>query len=168
MSTSDLILEGSAITGRGRSVNPFLLLQDAAGFIGFASEVFGAIENSDVRTPTPDGKLIHAELRFGDSLLLLSDSLDGWPLRPGLLQIWVANVDELLDRATALGSAVVTPPTPFYGSVTLARLRDPWQNLWWIYQPAPGQADPQPAWEGGSDVVFRTLNDELRAEAAAG
>jgi hypothetical protein len=57
---------------------------------------------------------------------------------------------------------VITPPTPFYGELTLARLEDPWQNLWWLYQPTPGQADPLPVWEGGSDVVFRTLDEHLR------
>ncbi len=166
MSASDLILQGDSITADGRSVNPFLLLRDAAGFIAFAGDVFGAAEDVRVRTPTPDGRLIHAELRMGDSRLLLADSLDGWPTRPGLLQVWVSDAHEVLERAVSRGATIVTPPTPFYGSVTLARLWDPWQNLWWIYQPVPGQPDPRPAWEGGSDVVFRTLDEELRAEVA--
>lgn len=165
MTNSDTILEGDAITGRGGSVNPFLLVPDAAGFIEFAVDVFGAIENTDARTPMPDGELIHAELRVGDSWILLADTLDGWPARPALLQTWLGDVDAVIERATSRGARVVTPPTPFYGSLTLARLRDPWQNLWWLYQPVPGQPDPRPAWEGGSDVVFRTLDEELRSEA---
>jgi hypothetical protein len=39
---------------------------------------------------------------------------------------------------------------------------DPWQNLWWLYAPAPGQPDPKPHWEGGSDTVFTTLDGALR------
>lgn len=40
------------------------------------------------------------------------------------------------------GAAVVTPPTPFYGSLTLARVEDLWGNLWWLYHPVPDQPDP--------------------------
>lgn len=69
----------------------------------------------------------------------------------------------MIARALKRGAALVTAPTPFYGSLTLARVQDPWGNLWWLYQPIPGQPDPKPAWEGGSDAVFRTLDEHLRA-----
>jgi len=42
---------------------------------------------------------------------------------------------------------------------------DPFGNLWWLYAPAPGQADPVPAWEGGDDVVFRTIDDAMKGFA---
>jgi len=161
----DIILRGAGITGHGQSLNPFLILRDAASFIEFAEHVFGAREVVEARTPTPAGTLIHAELRLGDSLLLLSDPQDGWSPRPGLLQVWVADVRAVVSRAVDLGSALVTPPTPFYGSVTLARVEDPWGNLWWLYEPVPGQPDPKPAWEGGPDTVFRTHDEHLRHPA---
>jgi PhnB protein len=164
--SDDVVLTGDAITGHGRSLNPFLLLDDATGFLAFATEVFGATENEDMRTPTPDGRLIHAELNLGASLLMLADALDGWPRRPGLLQVWVADVNLVLERGRSSGASVVTPPTPFYGELTLARMQDPWGNLWWLYQPSPGQEDPKPSWEGGSDVVFRTLDEHLKGVAA--
>lgn len=144
------------------TLNPFVILDDAAGFIDFATEVFGAVENTDMRTPTPDGRLIHAEVRIGDSLLLLSDTLDGWAAHPGMFQVWVGDIPAIIDRATPRGAVVVTPPTPFYGSVTLSRVHDTWGNLWWLYQSVPGQVDPKPAWQGGSDIVFRTLDEHLR------
>lgn len=163
------VLAGDAITGRGHrghSVNPFIVVEDAAGFIDFAVEVLSAREFEAARTPLPDGRLIHAELRIGDSLVLLADRLEGWPLHPGLFQIWVSDIDHVLTRAVALGATVVTPATPFYGEVTLARVVDSWQNLWWLYAPAPGQPDPQPAWEGGSDVVFRTIDEHMRTRTS--
>lgn len=163
MTQTPTTLEADQITGRGRSVNPFVILKDAASFIAFAEAVFGAREVVEVRTPTPTGKLIHAELRIGDSLLLLADAQEGWAARPGLFQIWVSNVQALVAHAVDKGAVIVTPPTPFYGSITLARIQDPWGSLWWIYQPMPGQPDPTPAWEGGSDVIFRTLDDYLRS-----
>ncbi len=76
------------ITGRGRSLNPFAILTDTSGFIAFATEVFDAVEVIEARTPTPTGELIHAELRVGDSLLLLADPQQGWSTRPGMFQIW--------------------------------------------------------------------------------
>lgn len=162
MTENRTILQGVAISGHGRSLNPFLIVEDAAGFIDFAEQVFAAREVEQARTPTPTGELIHAELQVGDSLLLLADPQEGWAAHPGLFQVWIADVEALLARAVEHGAKVVTPPTPFYGSVTLARIEDPWGNLWWLYQPVKGQPDPKPAWEGGSDVIFRTLDDHLR------
>lgn len=163
MSQPRITLEGAESTGRGRSLNPFVILEDAAGFIAFAERVFDAVEVAEARTPTPAGRLIHAELRVGDSLLLLADRQEGWVTHPGMFQLWVRDVDTVVARALKCGAALVTPPTPFYGSLTLARVNDPWGNLWWLYQPMPGQPDPRPVWEGGSDTVFRTLDEYLRS-----
>lgn len=163
MNKEHITLEAGQITGRGHSLNPFVIVEDAAGFIAFAEQVFEAREVVEARTPTPTGSLIHAELRVGDSILLLADPQRGWQAHPGLFQIWVSDVEELVTRAVGSGAVVVTPPTPFYGSLTLARIQDPWRNLWWVYQPVPGQPDPKPAWEGGSDIIFRTLDEHLRS-----
>jgi PhnB protein len=149
--------------GSGATLNPFVVVDGAADLIGFLVDVLGAVEVTEARTPMPDGRLIHGEVRMGDAHLLLADRLDGWPVRPGLLQVWVDDVTATLDAAVARGARVVTPATPFYGETTLGRMRDPWGGLWWLYAPAPGQPDPTPAWEGGSDVVFRTVDEELRS-----
>jgi PhnB protein len=147
----------------GAVLNPFLIVDDAAGLIDFLTAVFEVSETAEARTAMPDGRLIHAQLRFGTVDLMLADRLDGWPARPGLLQVWVADAAAVLSRGGARGATTVTAPTAFYGETTLARMLDPWGNLWWLYQPAPGRPDPAPAWEGGSDVVFATLDKQLRA-----
>ncbi|GAB3560835.1 VOC family protein [Spelaeicoccus albus] len=162
MTREPITLGADRITGRGGTLNPFLILKDAAGFITFAEDVFDGEEVARARTPTPDGLLIHAEVRVGNSLLLLADPQEGWRPRPGMLQVWTSDAEKLASRAVDRAATIVTPPTPFYGSVTLARIEDPWGNLWWVYQPVPGQPDPKPAWEGGSDIVFRTLDEHLR------
>ncbi|NMO56859.1 hypothetical protein HH310_37515 [Actinoplanes sp. TBRC 11911] len=149
----------------GAVLNPFVIVDDAAGFVGFLSEVFGVPETTEARTQMPNGKLIHAQVRLGTVDLMVADRLDGWPARPGLLQVWVSDPVETLQRAAGLGSTTVTEPTPFYGETTLARMLDPWQNLWWLWTPTPGQPDPVPAWEGGPDVVFGTLDKALRSLA---
>ncbi len=166
MGDENRVLTGAAITGRGNSLNAFAVVEDASGFIEFAVSVFGAREVGAARTTTPAGLLIHAEVEIGDALLLLADPQPGWAPRPGLFQLWVRDVAAVLEDARVHGGTVVTPPTPFYGQLTLARFADRWGNLWWLYQPTPGQDDPLPAWEGGSDVVFRTLDEHLRGTNA--
>ena len=164
--TSEMLLPSPAVPGGGAVLNPFVIVDDAAGFVEFVSEVFGAPESAEARTPMPDGKLIHAQLRLGTVDLMIADRLDGWPPRPGLLQVWVHDVAAALDRAAALGATTVTAPTPFYGETTLGRMMDRWENIWWLWAPAPGQPDPIPVWEDGADVVFTSLDTTLRALSA--
>jgi PhnB protein len=139
-----------------------VIVDDAAGLIDFVTSVFGAEETKEARTPMPDGRLIHAQVRMGTVDLMMADRLDGWPARPGLLQVWVRDVAAVLSRAAEHGATTVTEPTPFYGETTLGRMLDPWQNVWWLYAPAPGRPDPRPSWEGGSDTVFATLDRAMR------
>ncbi|WP_051579759.1 VOC family protein [Pseudonocardia acaciae] len=162
---NDILLPARSVPVDGAVLNPFVIVDDAAGLITFVSEVFGVRETAEARTPMPDGKLIHAELRLGTVNLMVADRLDGWPARPGLLQVWVRDVAAVLERATTRGATTVTEPTAFYGETTLGRILDPWRNIWWLWAPAPGQPDPTPSWEGGSDVVFSTLDEVLRSLA---
>jgi PhnB protein len=161
--TAELLLPAASVPSAGAVLNPFVIVDDAPGFVGFVSEVFGVPETAEARTAMPDGRLIHAQLRLGTVDLMVADRLDDWPARPGLLQVWVTDPAEVLSRAADRGARTVTEPTPFYGEITLARLLDPWQNLWWLWTPAPGQPDPVPAWEGGPGVVFQTLDQTLRS-----
>ena len=164
--TDDLLLPSDAVPSAGAVLNPFVIVDDAAGLIAFVSEVFGVAETVEARSPMPDGKLVHAQLRLGTVDLMIADRLDGWPPRPGLLQVWVRDAAEVLERATARGATVVTEPVPFYGETTLARMLDPWQDIWWLWSPAPGQPDPVPDRDSGSDPVFSTLHEVLRSAAS--
>jgi uncharacterized glyoxalase superfamily protein PhnB len=162
---SEILLPARSVPGGAAVLNPFVVVDDAAGLITFVSEVFGVAETAEARTPMPDGKLIHSELELGTVALMVADRLDGWPSRPALLQVWVRDVATVLERATARGATTITEPTPFYGETTLGRILDPWQNIWWLWAPAPGQPDPTPHWDGGSDVIFSTVDQALRSLA---
>jgi PhnB protein len=152
-----MLLPTTEVPRAGAVLNPFVIVDDAAGFLEFVTAVFDVPETAEARTPMPDGSLIHAEVRLGNADLMVADRRDGWPARPALLQVWVRDVGEVLARADARGAEVVTPPVPFYGETTLGRMLDPWDTLWWLYAPAPGQPDP----ERGS-AVFTTLDKALR------
>lgn len=153
-----MLLPTDEVPRAGAVLNPFVIVDDAAGFLEFVTSVFEVSETVEARTPMPDGSLIHAEARVGGVDLMVADRREGWPARPALLQVWVRDVAEVLARAEARGAEVVTPPTPFYGETTLGRMLDPWGTVWWLYAPAPGRPDP----EWGSEV-FTTLDKAMRA-----
>jgi hypothetical protein len=60
--TDEILLSQHAVPMGGAVLNPFVVVQEAAGFVTFVSEVFGVPEAAEARTELPDGKLIHAQL----------------------------------------------------------------------------------------------------------
>ncbi len=114
------------------SVSPWIVAQDAAGLLGFLADVLGAVEVG--RLPRPDGSLGHAETRVGDTAIVVVDAAEGWTPAPALLRIRVADLDGVLTRAAAAGAVVVTPRTSLPFGDDVVRVRDPWDNLWWLHQ----------------------------------
>lgn len=159
----DILLPASAVPNSAGVLNSFVIVDDAAGVMEFVTDVFGASETAEARADMPDGKIIHSEIRMGSNDLMLVDRLEGWPLRPGLLQVWVTDVRVVLDRATARGAEVITDPTPFWGETTLARMLDRWQNIWWLWAPAPGQPGPEYATKDDPNDIFESIDRTLRA-----
>lgn len=117
------------------TINPFIVADDLNGLLQFVTEVFDGVERPWVRTMGDDGLLVHAEVQIGDASILFGERRPDWPYTPALIQVYVPDVRAALDRAVARGGVVVTEPTPFFGE-TFSRMRDPWGNGWWVYQPA--------------------------------
>ncbi|QWW20745.1 VOC family protein [Schaalia sp. 19OD2882] len=150
------------------TINPFAIVPDAIGFIRFVEAVFDGHETTQVRTPDRDGSIIHAEVVIGDSTIMLSDRKPDWPFTPAFLQVYVSNARMCLDRAVALGAEIVTPVSDFYGGCRIARLLDPWRNLWWLYEPTTRPL-PQSERVGDTEwhdrkpsLVYTTLMDAMR------
>ncbi|GIM49018.1 VOC family protein [Capnocytophaga stomatis] len=117
------------------TVNPFVIIKGGATkFIDFVEKVFDGKENKQVRTPDRDGTLIHAEIQIGDSMILLADSKGNWPFTPAFLQIYVDNAQQILDKAKAEKAEIITELSDFYNGLKLARLKDPFGNIWWLYE----------------------------------
>ena len=118
------------------TINTFVVVKDnASQFIEFTKSVFGAEERVNLRIPDRDGKLIHAEITVGNSTIMIADSKPDWPFTPSFLQIYVENVKNILEAARSKGSIIVTKLTSFYGGYNIARIQDPFGNLWWLYEP---------------------------------
>jgi PhnB protein len=119
-----------------RNVTPYLFIKGAAKAIDFYKSVFGATER--MRMPTPDGKIGHAELMIGDSVIMLADehpqmhslSLQTVGGTPICLHIYVNNVDDVVKKATNAGSNLLQPiKNQFYGDRS-GTFTDPFGHMW--------------------------------------
>jgi len=120
------------------TVTPYLTVRDAAQAIGFYKRVFTAKEL--MRMPGPDGKSIgHAELRIGDSVVMLSDEVPGMstcraPTSLGgttvALFLYVPNVDATFKRAVDAGCKVLRPLADMFWGDRYGQLEDPFGNQW--------------------------------------
>ena len=110
------------------TMTPFVVAEGAAKLIDFIQQAFGAEEVE--RMAAPDGTVMHAVVRIGDSMLMLGESQGEWkPMQIGLC-LYVTDVDAVFARALEAGGTVVKPVTnQFYGDRN-GTLRDPWGNLW--------------------------------------
>lgn len=115
------------------SVTPYLLADDADGLIEFLKTAFGAEEI--LRMPGPEGTVGHAEIRIGDSIVMLADasaSDRGTPF-PAMVMVYVEDTDKTYRRALeAGGTSLREPIDQFYGDRSSA-VRDRFGNEWWIH-----------------------------------
>lgn len=120
------------------TLTPFLTVRDAAHAIEFYKQAFGAEERGVMKGP--DGKVMHAELKIGDSLIMLSDEFPEYgalsPLSIGGtamgLHIYVDGVDAAFDRAVKAGAEVEMPMMEQFWGDRYGRLKDPFGHKWSI------------------------------------
>src|ERR1051326_8136416 len=120
------------------SVTPYLIIRGAADAIEFYRKAFGATEL--FRFPSPDGKIGHAEIKIGDSPIMLADefadmgyngpqSLGGSPVS---LMIYVTDVDTIFNQAVAAGATVKKAlQEKFYGD-RMGTVVDPYGHVWHV------------------------------------
>ena len=121
----------SAVPPGYGTVTPWIISSDTARLIEFVEAAFGARELG--RVPGPDGKGIgHAEVRIGDSVVMMFDAGDGWPGTPAFLRLYVPDAGTACRRALAAGATTVTEVTALFFGDRVGRVRDPLGNIWWI------------------------------------
>jgi len=120
------------------TVTPYLVIKGAAKAIEYYKEVFGAEEK--FRMNGPDGRVGHAELRIGDSQIMLADenpdmgqghssatTMGGSPVS---IHLYIPDVDHVVERAVAAGAKILKPvQDQFYGDRT-GFLQDPFGHYW--------------------------------------
>ncbi len=136
MNPNNVILDKKEIPEGYNAVNPFVIIKgDAKKFIDFVQRVFDAQEREHFRISDRDGTLIHAEVKVGNASILIADSKADWPFTPAFLQVYVRDAQEILSRAKENGAEIITEVSKFYGGFKIARFKDTWGNLWWLYEP---------------------------------
>lgn len=112
------------------TVSPYLIVTDAARTIGFLREVFGA---TPLRSfPDDTGRLMHAEVRIDDTVLMLADCTTEWPAMPSYVHVYVPDVDAVFARALAAGATAVQQPSQQGDEDKRGGVRDAGGTTWWI------------------------------------
>jgi PhnB protein len=120
------------------TLNPHLAVDDAAGAIEFYKRAFGARERG--RMLGPDGKIAHAEIEVGDSVIMLSDPMPQSPYKPpkelggisGGLYVYVEDVDELAQQVVDAGGTITTPIETMFWGDRFGSVTDPFGHVWSI------------------------------------
>jgi PhnB protein len=127
------------IPDRYPRVTPHLSIAGAAGAIDFYTSVLGAREREHMRMAMADGTIAHAEIEIGGSVIMIGD--ESWPGghepspttlggSPVALFVYVADVDDVFERALERGAvAVEQPEDHFYGD-RIAMFDDPYGHRW--------------------------------------
>ena len=120
------------------TVTPYLTVDDAASAIAYYKKAFGATER--LRMDTPDGKVGHAELEIGDSLVMLSDPTPEATTRPpselggtsaGIF-LYVDDVDAVVKKALRAGATVTMEVADQFWGDRFGSIRDPFGHEWSI------------------------------------
>lgn len=112
------------------TVTPWIISSDTAALIDYLTEAFDAEELA--RVVGPDGTIGHAEVRIGDSVVMMFDTRPEWPPTPGFIRLYVSDADAVHRQAVAAGGTSVTEVTHLAFGDRVGRVRDPLGNLWWI------------------------------------
>ena len=117
------------------TATPNLIVNDSVRAIDFYKRAFGAEEL--LRVDGPDGKVAHAEIKIGDSIIMLSDEMQGWSRSPQSLGgtavnifLYVKDVDEVFNRAVAEGAKVGMPVSDMFWGDRYGQVTDPFGHSW--------------------------------------
>jgi uncharacterized glyoxalase superfamily protein PhnB len=112
------------------TITPYLIVESAAKLIDFLKQAFDAQELH--RMARPDGGIMHAEVRIGDSRIMMGEATGEWKPMPGSLYVYVNDTDTVYKRALQAGAtSLMEPADQFYGDRN-GGVKDPVGNMWWI------------------------------------
>lgn len=112
------------------SVSPYLIVENATETIEFLKCVFAALEIR--RFSDPQGKIVHAEVRIDDTVLMIADCSENWPAIPANVHVYVSDVDETYRRAISSGASSIQEPVRKDDDDKRGGIRDAGGTTWWI------------------------------------
>jgi PhnB protein len=113
-----------------RALTPYLVVHGANRLLEFMKQAFQA--EVVFSMPAPDGTIGHAEVKIGDSMLMLGEASARWPAMPAALYLYVPDCDAVYRRALEAGAvSIMEPADQFYGD-RHGGVRDASGNIWWL------------------------------------
>lgn len=112
------------------TVTPYLLVSDADALLAFIEKAFGGETRS--RHTDDRGRVMHAEARIGDSILMLGESNEEWAPTRAMLHVYVEDVDRVFRRAVEAGATAIREPEDMPYGDRSGGLDDPWGTRWWL------------------------------------
>jgi PhnB protein len=120
------------------SLTPYLVCANASEAIAFYTKAFGATEL--FRMPGPDGRIAHAQIKIGDSVVMLNDEMpERGVLGPNALKgtsvslyIYVENADKAFEQAVAAGATTISPLADMFWGDRWGLVQDPFGHQWHI------------------------------------
>jgi PhnB protein len=112
------------------TVTPYVLVEGAQQLIDFLEQAFGAQPGEKMMNP--QGGIMHAEVRIGDSAIMLGDANEQNSATRSMFHLYLGETDRYYQQALAAGAtSLQEPKDEFYGDRT-AGVQDPFGNQWWI------------------------------------
>ena len=112
------------------SVTPYLVVPGVAKLIEFMRHAFGATETE--RMSRQDGRIMHAEVKIGDSVIMMGEPMGDWQPMPAMLYVYVSNTDAVYKHAIQAGAtSLMEPADQFYGDRN-GTVKDSFGNIWCI------------------------------------
>jgi len=112
------------------TVSPYLIVNGADATIDFLTRVFDAKQLRRMATET--GKVMHAEVRIGDTILMIADEAPNWPALPSHVHIYVADADATYQKALSAGAASVQAPVKRQDENKRGAFKEGSGITWWI------------------------------------
>jgi uncharacterized glyoxalase superfamily protein PhnB len=124
------------------TVTPYLTVRDAAQVVDFLKQAFRA-EMTHEPLNRPDGKMAHAEVKIGDSRVMLAEESEMAKATPASLYLYVSNVDGVYQQALKAGGKTIMEPTDMFYGDRCGGVKDPSGNSWMIATHKEDVAPPE-------------------------
>ena len=112
------------------TITPYFTVSDADQFLEFLVEVFGGVIIAKSQYPT--GSVQHARVRIGDSVIMLNESNEHYPINVSQMHLYVKDVDVVFSKALSAGAVSIMEPNVRSHGDRMAGIKDPLGNIWWI------------------------------------
>jgi PhnB protein len=123
-------MEVKPIPSGYHTLTPYILVKGGIAFIDFLKRAFNAREIS--KSEMQDGTIMNAEIRIGDSMLMLADAVREYTPSQASFYLYVEDTDSVYKQAVEAGAvSLMEPADQFYGDRN-AGVKDPFGNTWWI------------------------------------